>query len=161
MKKNNGLMILLGMVAILCAIGAMLFPLGAGFVTSTNEAIVGYDFVFGNSAALVNPALDGPYAGLITAFVFGCVGGLFELIAFTFSFSQGGKKFAGFMDILTGLCFAVTALLFFLAKSLIGGYKLAAYCTLGWGFILAGAFAAVTAMASIVAGVIGMKSKEN
>jgi hypothetical protein len=161
MKKNNGLMILLGMIAILCAIGAMLFPLGAGFVTTEKEAIVGYDFVFGNSASLVNPALNGPYPGLITAFVLGCVGGAFELIAFIFSFSQGGKKFAGFMDVLTGICFAVTALLFFLAKNLIGGYKLANYCTLGWGFILAGAFAAGAAVLALVAGVIGMKSKEN
>ena len=161
MKKNNGLMILLGMVVILLSIGAMLFPLGFGFITKQGEGIVGYDFVFGNSAAGVNPANGGPYGGLITAFVFGCIAALFELIAFIFSFGNGGKKFSGFMYVLTGICFAVTALLFFLAKQMIAGYANAANLTLGWGFIIAGAFAAAAALLSIGTGVLGLKSKEN
>ncbi|MFA6619861.1 MAG: hypothetical protein WCS90_01850 [Bacilli bacterium] len=165
MKKNNGLLILLGMVIIIFSACALLFPLGTGFVTTTGENIVAYDFVFGNSASGVNSYHGGPYGGLITAFVLGCVGVFFQLIAFIFSFGQGGKKFVGFLDFLAGLCFAATAILFFLAKNLIGGYldPTGAHpqdLTLGWGFIAAGVASVASALTSIVAGVISYKIKE-
>ena len=102
MKKNNGMLVLLGMVIILVSIAAVLLPLGTGFVTAQGDNIIGYDFVFGNSSARINPEQGGPYGGLITAFVLGCVGGLFQIIALIFSFGQGGKKFVGFMDIVAG-----------------------------------------------------------
>jgi hypothetical protein len=153
MKKNNGLGVLLGIVIVILSIGAMLFPIGAGFTTSLGEPIRGYDFVFGDSAQWVNSNNGGPYGGLIAAFVLGCVGGAFQLIALALSFGQGGKKFMGFMDIVGGLCFAVTAVLFFLAKSLVNGYLYnQVSLTLAWGFIIAGACAAASALLSLVVG---------
>ena len=161
MKKNNGLVILLGMVIILLSLGALLFPLGTGFTTDLGDKIVAYDFIFGNSAAGINTYHGGPYGGLITAFVFACVGVFFQLIALLFSFGQGGKKFVGFMDVVAGLCFATTAVLYFLARGLVDGYlNNTVPLTLAWGFLVAGACAAASALLSIGTGVVSFRQKE-
>jgi hypothetical protein len=165
MKKNNGLVILLGLVVIICSTCALLFPLGEGFTTAQGDWIRAYDFVFGNSAAGVNSYHGGPYGGLITAFVLACVSAFFQLIALIFSFGQGGKKFVGFLHFLSALCFIATAILYFLAKSLVGGYldttgTGAVQLTLGWGFIAAAASAAASAVVGIIAGVISYRAKE-
>jgi len=161
MKKNNGLVILLGLVIIILSACALLFPLGTGFVTGEGENIVAYDFVFGNSAAGVNSDNGGPYGGLITAFVLACIGAFFQLLGMVFSFGQGGKKFVGVLDVLSGLLFAATAILFFLAKPIVNGYlDNTVTLTLGWGFIIAGACAAASSLLSFVTGVISYRSKE-
>jgi hypothetical protein len=163
MKKNNGMLVLLGMVIILVSIAAMLLPLGTGFVTAQGDNITGYDFVFGNSSARINPEQGGPYGGLITAFVLGCVGGLFQIIALIFSFGQGGKKFVGFMDIVAGLCFVTTAILFFLAKSLVGSYlngNAQIGLTLSWGFLGAAIASAVSGVLSLGVGFKTFLAKE-
>jgi hypothetical protein len=161
MKKNNGLLVLLGIVILIASIAAMLFPLGTGLVTSQGDQIVGYDFVFGNSSARINPEQGGPYGGLITAFVLGCVGGLFQILAFVFSFGQGGKKGVGFMDIVAGLCFIVTAVLFFLAKNLVGNYLDGKVTlTLGWGFLAAAIAAAVSGLLSLGVGIKAFVAKQ-
>jgi hypothetical protein len=139
----------------------MLLPLGPGFTTASGEPIRGYDFIFGNSATGVNPQNGGPYGGLITAFVLGCVAGGFQLLAFALSFGQGGKKFLGFLDIVAGLCFVATAILFFLAKSLIGNYLNGSVTlVLSWGFLGAGIAAGVSALLSLFVGFKSFLAKE-
>ncbi|MCR4562707.1 MAG: hypothetical protein K5694_05870 [Bacilli bacterium] len=161
MKKNSGLFPLLGMVLVLATLGVFLFPLGPGLVDSTGTAYVGYNFVFGNPAAgYVQP--NGAY---IAVFVLSIISAVFQVAALVFSFGHSGRKFAGFLYFLSGLMMIVNAILLFLAVPIIGdflargGIGSGVTFSLGWGFIAAGACAAVGALLGIYNGFTGMKSK--
>lgn len=142
MKKNNGLFALLGLVVILLTAGALLFPLGAGIRLSSGEEIMGYSFVFSNDAQNVYQ----PHGGLIGAFALSLIGAFFQLVAFIFSFGEGGRKFAAFSHIVGGLAMVAAGVLFFLANIMIGNFVAGGANTLGWGFIASGACAAISGL---------------
>jgi hypothetical protein len=149
MKKNSNLFPLLSFLAILATTAAFLFPLGTGLVdVKTGEEFMGYNFVFGNNAQGVTT----PYGGLIAAFTLLIVAGSFQLLGFVFTFGQGGRKFAAFTSIVAGLCMVASAILFFLGQIIVGNFISGSTTAIGWGFLAAGASAAVSALIGIVVG---------
>jgi hypothetical protein len=157
MKKNSGLFSLAGLLILCATLAAFLFPLAPGLArTNGSEAYQGYNFIFSNDA-------QGAYSsngGMIAAFTLLIIAAVFQITGFIFSFGQGGRKFAAFMEILAGLCVAASAVIFFLAHVLIGDFLgSAAPMKLGWGFIAAGASSAVSAILSLVSGVLVFKEK--
>jgi hypothetical protein len=150
MKKNSGLFALIGLVALLATLCAFLFPLAPGLVdASTGDALRGYNFIFSNDA---QGSYD-PNGGLIGAFSLMVIAAVFQLFGFIFSFGEGGRKFSAFMHIVAGLCMVAAAVLFFLAKVMVGSSFLpGADLKLGWGFIAAGISAAISGLLSCGAG---------
>jgi hypothetical protein len=150
MKKNSGLFALIGLVALLATLCAFLFPLAPGLVDAkTGDALMGYNFIFSNDA---QGSYD-PNGGLIAAFALMVIAAVFQLFGFVFSFGEGGRKFAAFMHIVAGLCMVATAVLFFLAKIMIGtSFLPGAELHLGWGYIASGISAAVSGLLSCGSG---------
>lgn len=149
MKKNSGLFALIGLLALLATLGAFLFPLAPGLKdTINNEGYMGYNFVFSNDAQ----GMVDPNGGLIAAFSLMVIAAVFQAFGFIFSFGEGGRKFAAFLHIVGGLCMVATAVLFFLAKVMVGNFLPGANIVLAWGFIVAGACAALSAILSLGAG---------
>lgn len=156
MKKNSLLPGTLTIVALLAIVGALLFPLGDGLIANfagLSEAADGYDFVFGNSALLLND----PYGGMIAWFVLLLIAAFFGIIGCILSFFGG--KLGAFCDFLTGLICFVCALLFFLSPIIIGSSWVDADIALGWGYIAAGACAAVAAILNLFVGGKGLFAK--
>lgn len=157
MKKNSGMLAIVGLVALCATLCAFLFPLAPGLVdTVQNESYMGYNFVFGNNAQ----GLEYPFGGMIAAFALLIIGGSFQLLGFIFSLGQGGAKFSAFLHIVGGLSMIAAAVLFFLAKIIVGEFIPGTNLVLGWGFIAAGASAAVSGLLSVVPGFIVMKQKD-
>lgn len=157
MKKNSLLPGILTIIGLLAIVGALLFPLGDGLIANFAgypEAAQGYDFVFGNSALLIND----PYGGMIAWFVLLLIAAFFGIIGCVLSFFGG--KLGAFCDFLTGLICFVCALLFFLAPVTVGSTWTSADVSLGWGYIAAGACAAVAALLNLFIGGKGLFSKK-
>lgn len=157
MKKNSGLFSLAALLILCATLATFLFPLGAGLARADgSEAYQGYNFVFSNDAQ----GVYSPNGGMIAAFVLLVIAAVFQMTGFVFSFGQGGRKFAAFMEILAGLCVVACAVIFFLGHVIIGDFLgSAAPMKLGWGFIAAGASSAVSAILSLVSGVLVFKEK--
>jgi hypothetical protein len=157
MKKDSRLLALVGMIAVLLTVAALLFPLGAGLVTANGEPLAGYNFILGNDA-------EGSYTavgGMIAAFVLAIVGGAFQLFALVFSFGTGAHHFSGFMHVVGGLCLIIAGALFFLAKPIIGNFPTStSVCSLGWGYLTAAICALVSGGLSAVFGFLAFKAKE-
>ena len=153
MKKNT-IYLACGFSALIAAVLAFVLLCGQGFTNALGEYFYGYDFVFGNQAhhAQANTAM-------IASFVLMLIGALFLLLALGLSFGKGGKKFAGFIYVLSGILFLIPGVLFFTAQGLIGSFITDPTLTLGWGFIASGAAAIVTAVLCFVPGFMGLLKK--
>lgn len=152
MKKHSNLAGLLGLVALMFATMAFLFPIAPGIQAGENDLIRGYDFVFTNPAA---PFTIEATAGLVTMFVLFIVGAFFELLGVALGWFGG--KFGGFLAIVGGLCMAVAAVLVFLSPAYIEAPQF--NLTLAWGFIVTGAAAAISALLEIFVGVKAFLAK--
>ncbi len=157
-KKNSLLPGILGIVAVIAIIGALLFPLGPGLIAKDSfaEAAKGYDFVFGNEALQLND----PYGAMIAWFVLLLIAAFFGVVAAITGFFGG--KVGAFFSFLTGVICLVCAVLFFLSPIMVGNVWASSFNTsasLGWGYIIAGACSGVGALASLVIGVKGLFGK--
>lgn len=157
MKKNSGLFSLMGLLVLFATLAAFLFPLAPGLARiDGSESYMGYNFIFSNDA-------QGAYnsnGGMVAAFTLLIIAAVFQLICFVFSFGQGGRKFAAFMEILASFCAVAAAVIFFLAHLFIGDFLgSAAPMQLGWGFIAAGISAILSGVLSFVSGVLVFKEK--
>lgn len=160
MRKNIYLPGILGIIALFLILGMFLFPIGTGLTltgTATGlEEFRGYDFVFGNEAA----AQLENQGSMIAFFVLGIIAAVFELLATAFGFKGG--KFTGFLHFVGGLCLVACTLLLFLSPIIIGNWTGGNNVTvsLGWGFITAGIFAGLAAIASLFNGVSCLRAKD-
>ncbi len=156
MKKTSSLPGLLGLLALLFTASALLFPLGTGLTlvmpNGSTEAFAGYDFVFANNAAQI---ISSP--SMIAFFVLILVAVVFQLLATAFGWYGG--KFTAFLHIVAGLCLLTCAALIFLSPIIIGSWVTGDTVTLGYGFIVAGASAAASALVSLIIGVRGFAIK--
>lgn len=158
MKKTSSLPGLLGLLAILFTASAFLFPIGNGLLLAmsdgSKEAFAGYDFVFANNASQItsNPSMIAFFVLLIVAVVF-------QLLATAFGWYGG--KFTAFLHVVAGLCLLTCAVLVFLTPITIGAWVAGTTVSLGYGFIVAGASAAVSAILSLVVGFKGLSAKAN
>lgn len=161
MKKIINWQLWLTLAALILTTGAFLFPIGTGLVRTSTPNIVenfpGYDFIFGNSALQLYST-----GGFIAAFSLMVIAAVFQLVAFIFVIPnpEGSHKFAGFMNIVGGLCIIATAVLFIFVKSLSpikGGSNVT--FSIGWGFLAAAISAGVSGLISCVMGFIAMSKK--
>jgi hypothetical protein len=156
MKKTSSLPGLLGLLGLLFTASAFLFPIGTGLILAmsdgSTEAFPGYDFVFANNASQIssNPSM-------IAFFVLIIVAADFQLLATAFGWFGG--KFTAFLQIVAGLCLLACAVLIFLSPIIIGSWVTGDTVTLGYGFIVAGASAAASALVSLIVGIRGFSVK--
>lgn len=146
-----------GIVSVLCTlltIAASLLLLGTGFNLSLGDTTRAYDFIFENYA--VQATSNG---GMVTGFVFILVAFVLEAFANIFAFGNGSHKFSGFMHLVSGLLLIATAVIFMLAKQIIGNYLDGVTLTLGWGFISSAACAGVAGILGVILGVKSFSSK--
>ncbi len=159
MKKKSILPGLLSLLALCGIVAALLFPLGVGLKSSTGDAIIGYDLVFGNEAMQLND----PHGAMIAWFVLLLIAAFFGIIGSITGFF--GSKFGAFLNFLTGLICAVCAVLFFLAGVIAGGFWLQnipnATASLGWGYLASGIASAVAAVIDLFVGMRGLMAKQN
>lgn len=159
MKKKTILPGFLSLLALCGIIAALLFPLGTGLTSSTGDAIIGYDLVFGNEAMQLND----PHGAMIAWFVLLLIAAFFGVIGAITGFF--GSKFGAFLNFLTGLICVICALLFFLSSVIAGSFWLQnipnATVSLGWGYLAAGIASAVAALLDLFVGVRGLMAKQH
>lgn len=159
MRKNIYLPGILGIIALFCILGMFLFPIGTGLVLTGDatgaEIFRGYDFVFGNEAGQIENQ-----GSMIAFFVLGIIAAVFELLATGFGFKGG--KFTGFLHFVGGLCLVACTLLIFLSPIIVGNWTGGnnVSVSLGWGFIVAGIFAALSAIVTLFNGVTCLRAKD-
>ena len=163
MKKSTSIFGILVLLAAVLCLGALLLPLGAGFVRTVDgggsaytETFRAYDFVFGNKTQ--DLTVNG-YGAFIAAFVMLVVAAAFIVLALLMGFGSS-TKFGGFLAFVAGLLAIASGVLYVLAKPIV-----AANATnypnlvLSWGFIGAGVAAVACGLASCVGGVLAFKAK--
>lgn len=149
MKKNTNLYVILGFTGILLTIAAFLFPIGTGVnwtVDGKTFAVCGYDYVFGNNAMMKDLATG--YH--ICAFVLLIIAVVFQILGtvFTLPNPTASHKFSSFLHLLAGVSLVFTAIFFFLS-SVVGPKPNDTYvASLGYGFIVAGIAAILSACSS-------------
>jgi hypothetical protein len=152
-KKNSNLFGLIGFVAFVLTIGALLFLFGTGISVIANKGnadpsnLMGYYFIFGNNAQQVYTL-----GAMVAAWTLSLIAVVFQLLGLFFSFGEG-KKFAAFLNVVSALCLIATAVIYFLATKVEGNFLTGDVTyKLGWGFIAAGACAGVSALLDLVFG---------
>ncbi len=160
MKKKTNLFATFGFLAILFTVVAFLFPIGTGIVWTTESAgsvyNCGYDFVFGNDASQIEGS-----GYFICVFVLLIIAVVFQILGtvFTLPNPDADHKFSGFLHLLSGLSLIVVALFFFLGAILTETPNDTYVASLGYGFIVAGAAAAVSAVSSLCCFGLTLKKK--
>lgn len=161
--KKQSLMIIGGLIAALLCLAAFLFPIAPGVIRTTGdivEYIRGYDFVFTNDAIMLEQTLEAN-GGMIAAFVLLIIGAVFAVFGLLLPLT-GSTKFSGFLDVIAGLCFLATGIIFVLALQILGLSDANNYTwSLGYGFLVAGIAAALGGVIELVIGFAGMTGKQN
>lgn len=158
--KKQPVMIIGGMLGILFVLLAFLFPIGPGLIQSGEgvyNVYPGYDFILTNDAnmGLTTEASS----AMIAAFVLLIIGAVFAFLA-TLLPLTGSTKFAGFLDVVGGLCLAATGVIYILANILIETPGNNTTWALGYGFMVAAVASLIAALTYITLGVIGMSNKK-
>ena len=160
MKKNK-LNSLLSAIAAVAIVATFLFLIAKAvcFGGKGLESYVrGYDLMFGNDAGMRQNDGDALPA-FIAVFVFLVVGGVFSVLGTIFNLlgdDNTSHKFVSFLSAVSGLLFAASAVIFFLAPMFFDAQFAA---SLYWGGIACGACTAVAAVASLISGVNGLLVK--
>lgn len=155
MKKRNITLPLLGSLALLMAVLAYFFLLMPAMEGPLGETFLGYDFIFGNGASHV--ASQTPS---VVLFVVLLVATLFLAFSLAMSFGNGGKRFAGFLYLISGVLLLVPTVLSFLWAPLAGSFLGEAVVSLSYGSYVVGGSLALGFLLSLVAGILPFRGKK-
>ncbi len=150
MKKKLNLFATFGFASMFFTLVAFLFPIGTGIIWTTESAgsvyNCGYDFVFGNDASQIES--NGFF---IAVFVLLIIAAVFQILGtvFTLPNPDASHKFSGFLHLVSGLSLIVVTLFFFLGAILTETPNDTYVASLGYGFIVAGVGAALSALSSL------------
>ena len=117
MKRKNVVLPLLGSFALLAAVLAYFFLLMPAMEGPLGETFLGYDFVFGNGASHLTSQTP-----FVVLFVLLLLASLFLALSLAMSVGNGGKRFAGFLYLVSAALLLAPAVLSFLWAPLSGSF---------------------------------------
>lgn len=152
MKKDTNMIGLLSVASLIAILAGLLFPIAPG-LKSGYDVIYGYDLTFGNESI---QAITSPLGAYIAVFVLSLIAAVFSVL--TTIFGWRGGKFMGFLRVVSGLCLGVSAVLVFIAPTIVSSDAIT--WSLDWGFIVTGICLAFGALTSLFIGLAPIITKE-
>lgn len=161
-KRNSLLLPIVIVISVLAAVAGLLVLMGPGIgIPESGEFARGYSFIFKNEQSWAD-GVQSQIGTLIAEFVLMIIAGAFALISLVFSFGKGGKRFCGFLLLVSGILATISAVFVFLAPKMATAEVFPAAGgngTLGWGFLVAGILNAVVALVGLGFGAINFLKK--
>ena len=155
MKRKNVVLPLLGSFALLAAVLAYFFLLMPAMEGPLGETFLGYDFVFGNGASHLTSQTP-----FVVLFVLLLLASLFLALSLAMSFGNGGKRFAGFLYLVSAALLLAPAVLSFLWAPLSGSFLGEVPVSVSYGSFVVGGVIAFGFLLSLLAGLTPFRGKK-